>query len=136
MKNWLGQDIQKGDVVYRGARDGDSSSFRIGIVDLVREEKGSARVEWRWVGSSTGIYDRRQYTRHYDDPNAYSVPGPYAYSGGKGTSDINTLVKMGPEMLEYLNKRAASIDAARDKGISEDDFEDFSKDFIAGKIPF
>lgn len=135
MKNWLGQDIREGDVVYRGARQGDTSSFRIGVVDLVREEKGSARVEWKWVGSTTGVYNRIQYTRYYDDPEAYTVPGPHAYSGGKGTSSIDTLVRMEPEILENLNQRAAAIEAARDNGIREADFEQFFADFTTGNLP-
>lgn len=136
MKNWLGQEILKGDVVYRGARDGDSSSFRIGVVDLVRHEKGTARVEWRWVGSTSGVWDARNYDTHWEDPNRYSVSGPDKYSGGKGTSDVNTLVKMDSGMLEYLNKRSALIEAARERGISEADFEQFAEDYMAGNLPF
>lgn len=135
MKNWLGQDIREGDVVYRGARQGDTSSFRIGIVDLVREDKGTARIEWKWVGSTTGVYNRIKYTRFYDDPDSYTVPGPHAYSGGKGTSSVDTLVRMEPEMLDYLNKRAAVIEAARDNGISETDFERFSDDYMNRGLP-
>lgn len=31
-ENWLGQKLHVGDHVYRGARDGNSSSFKVGVV--------------------------------------------------------------------------------------------------------
>lgn len=48
MKNWLAQEIEVGSKVYRGARDGNSSSFKVGIVSKLNEEKRTARVEWHW----------------------------------------------------------------------------------------
>jgi hypothetical protein len=135
MKNWLGQDIVEGDVVYRGAREGDSSSFRIGIVDLIRDEKRTARVIWHWVGSSTGVWNRNLFQGHYDDPKRYTVPGPHAYRGSKGTSSIDTLVKMDPAMLKSVTKRAAMIEAARDCGILEEDFERFAEDYMNNALP-
>lgn len=136
MKNWLGQDIVAGTVVYRAARQGDTSSFRVGVVELVREEKRNARVEWKWSGTTAGVWDARKYDRHWDDPNRYIVNGPHKYSGGKGTSDVNTLVKMDTDMLEYLNKRSELIEAARERGISESDFARFAEDYMADKLPF
>lgn len=136
VKNWLGQDIVAGTVVYRGARQGDTSSFRIGVVDIVREEKRNARVEWKWSGTTSGVWDARNYDTHWSDPNRYSVSGPHKYIGGKGTCDIDTLVKMDPDMLESLNKRSALIEAARERGISETDFDQFAEDYMAGRLPF
>ncbi len=46
MKNWLDQEIAVDDIVYRGARDGNSSSFKIGKVVKLSADKGTARVEW------------------------------------------------------------------------------------------
>lgn len=48
MRNWLGQDIQTGSVVYRGAREGNSSSYKVGVVERLNEEKGTARVNWKY----------------------------------------------------------------------------------------
>lgn len=54
MKNWLGQDINTGDYVYRGARDGNSSSFKVGRVHSV--DNNVVAVVWlyrprgEWVG--------------------------------------------------------------------------------------
>lgn len=61
MKNALGQDIYPGLLVYRGARCGNSSEFKIGIVKTINEQKNIARVIWkyevdpvRWIGESEG----------------------------------------------------------------------------------
>lgn len=48
MRNWLGQEIIPGAVVYRGARDGNSSSFKVGVVRTVDEDKRTARVDWKF----------------------------------------------------------------------------------------
>lgn len=48
MRNWLGQEIVPGSVVYRGARDGNSSSFKVGVVRTVDEDKHTARVDWKF----------------------------------------------------------------------------------------
>jgi len=45
VKNWLGQEIEVGSLVYRGARDGNTSSFKVGRVISIPEGK-SPRVEW------------------------------------------------------------------------------------------
>jgi hypothetical protein len=37
--NWIGHDIVVGSVVFRGGRQGDSSSFRVGVVDDIDESK-------------------------------------------------------------------------------------------------
>lgn len=70
--NWLGQEIKKGTPVYRGARDGNSSSFKVGVVKAVyvKEEHGgslhfTAKVEWafepgvRWDINKYENYVRR-----------------------------------------------------------------------------
>lgn len=55
MKNWLGQELEVGTVVYRGARDGNTSSFKIGVIRKMSLDK-APRVEWiaeswvKWTG--------------------------------------------------------------------------------------
>ncbi|MFE7797031.1 hypothetical protein [Nocardia sp. NPDC057440] len=44
--NWLGQTIKPGTIVGRGARDGNTSSFKVGKVISVDAEKRTARIEW------------------------------------------------------------------------------------------
>lgn len=48
MRNWLDQDIKVGSVVYRGARDGNTSEFKVGKVLKVDEVKGTVRVAWEY----------------------------------------------------------------------------------------
>lgn len=51
IKNWAGQEIRVGDVVWRGARDGNMSSFRVGRVVAIHEDKRTAHVRYapaRW----------------------------------------------------------------------------------------
>lgn len=43
--NWTGQVIEVGSIVYRGARDGNSSSYKVGIVRKLEPSK-PPRVEW------------------------------------------------------------------------------------------
>lgn len=46
--NWLGQEISAGTIVGRGARDGNTSSFKVGRVVAIKSD-GSVRVEWLWL---------------------------------------------------------------------------------------
>lgn len=45
MKNWAGQEVSAGTVVGRGARDGNTSSFKVGLV-LETLDDGRAVVQW------------------------------------------------------------------------------------------
>ena len=65
MINWLGQEIKVGDIVYRGARDGDSSSFKIGTVIKVYPDKQKARVEWS--------VEQRGQCPEYGEPPEYGA---------------------------------------------------------------
>ncbi|ASR84803.1 hypothetical protein SEA_HURRICANE_58 [Mycobacterium phage Hurricane] len=44
--NWAGQDISPGAVVWRGARDGNLSAFKVGVVEAVGVQPGKATVRW------------------------------------------------------------------------------------------
>ncbi|ASR85261.1 hypothetical protein I5H06_gp43 [Mycobacterium phage SirPhilip] len=44
--NWAGQQIEPGAVVWRGARDGNLSSFKIGVVEAIGVDPNKARVRW------------------------------------------------------------------------------------------
>lgn len=50
MKNWLGQDIKVGSPVYRGARQGNTSEYKVGIVESIKGNK--IRVNWKYTHSS------------------------------------------------------------------------------------
>ncbi|AOZ63721.1 hypothetical protein SEA_WEASELS2_136 [Rhodococcus phage Weasels2] len=81
MINWLGQEIKVGDIVYRGARDGDSSSFKLGTVIKVNPEKETARVEWNVEQQKRIRDDRKSY-------DTYAVMFKYE---SVGTCSIHTL---------------------------------------------
>ena len=50
MKNWLGQEIEEGDLVYYGARSGNTSTYRLGKVVSFPERKPISR----WYESELG----------------------------------------------------------------------------------
>lgn len=45
MKNWIGQEIEVGSVVWRGARSGNTSSFKVGRV-IEYKPGDRPRVHW------------------------------------------------------------------------------------------
>ena len=60
MKNWLEQEIDVDTVVYRGAREFDSSSFKVGRVLKVDPAKRTVRVHWLFRPGSTSVYTSEQ----------------------------------------------------------------------------
>lgn len=46
LKNWLNQDINVGDIVYRGAREGNTSSFKIGRVKKINDDSRNVTIGW------------------------------------------------------------------------------------------
>jgi len=135
MKNWLGHDIVPGAVVFRGGRQGDSSSFRLGVVDSVDEAKFKARVVWHWVPSHRYIWDKDQFQYPNQDANRYSVEGPAKAHTQKTSYNINDLVRLEDGAIEYANKRDHLINAAMYFKIRKEDFEKFEEDFNAGRVP-
>jgi len=53
MRNWLGQDITTGTLVYRGARRGDTSEYKIGRV----LDDSKMRVHWL-LSTGRGVTNR------------------------------------------------------------------------------
>lgn len=110
MKNWLGQDIGPGSIVYRGARDGNSSSFKIGVVDYVTERNSTARVIWKFGPSYwSWLRDKaiaKGLGRQYDD--AMKI----AKLDSKGSPSLDTLVVVDVDLAE-LEKAAADWQALR-----------------------
>ncbi|QNN98362.1 hypothetical protein SEA_LILMARTIN_122 [Streptomyces phage LilMartin] len=135
MKNWLGHKIEVGAVVFRGGKQGTSSSFRVGVVDAIDEDKRTARVEWHWVPSNRTIWDTDRYDYSYQDDNRYYVSGPAKASTQRTRYHINDLARLDDGMLEYLEKRYRLIEAAIHYKIQEADFARFEQDFYAGFIP-
>lgn len=133
MKNWLGYDIVEGAVVFRGGKQNDNSTFRVGVVDNVIDEKAKARVVWHWEGSLRTIYHGAY---NYHDTNRYVVPGPHKSTTRTTVYGINELVRLDDSVLEYLEKRDRLITAACEMDVRQQHFEQFEQDFMLGKIPY
>lgn len=135
MKNWLGHDIVPGAIVFRGGRQGDSSSFRVGQVDTINESTGKAKVQWHWIPSGRYIWNKDLFKYPSEDPERYTVPGPTNAHTQKTSYPINDLVRIEDGALDYLNKRHKLIEAAIYFNIRRDDFERFELDFLSGNVP-
>ena len=74
MRNWTGQHFKVGDKVWRGAREGNTSSYKIGTITKLMPEKGKVTVRWLsgghgWRLDSTGspsigsitLFDEKQF---------------------------------------------------------------------------
>lgn len=76
MHNWAGQEIKVGTTVARGAREGNTSAFKVGRVIKLNHEKKTARVDW----------DREAGYRRKPKP---------------GTCGIDSLFKIDPATLNF-----------------------------------
>lgn len=136
MLNWIGQDIDVDTVVYRGGRQGDSSSFRLGIVRSIDENKKTVRVEWKYIPSRISVWFGANYWDR--DPRDYTV-----YQGGASEASTRTtsypvddLVAVPSDRLDYARKRYLLGKAARHFLVAKEDFKQFEQDFMNGLIPF
>ena len=106
MKNWLGQDIVAGTLVYRGARQGDSSSFRVG---RVVDERNNNKVRVTWLLEPSN-YDYPHLPEHL---KGYKFSAYEGYGKGDSTVDVDTVVKMELEDLDALLEIAHRKSEAR-----------------------
>lgn len=120
MINWLGQEIAPGKAVYRGARNGNSSSFKIGRVESVKGEK--VRVHWlceqgtRWHPDRNGRMQRIEAVAHQQDSH--------------GTPSADSLVVIEDSVLESTVKRAKAYSFAVADRVPFEDLEHYIKDFM------
>jgi len=106
MINWLGQEIEIGDHVYKGARAGNTSDYRVGEVidlrskppDTYREQVDTdgnalpvreARV--RWIFQLGGIWKRYPWE---DRVNRMQVGAVKAHETRPGWNGMDSLVKV------------------------------------------
>ena len=110
--NWLGQEIEVGDHVYKGARAGNSSDFRVGEVLELRQKDYDietvdpdghsidlieAKVRWEWT---FGWYWRK---RLWEDKMSHRQMGAMkSYQSRPGWNDINTLVKVDVSNIQIV----------------------------------
>lgn len=93
MRNWIGQEIEVGSVVGRGARCGNTSDFKIGIVMKLVPDKFKATVEWKF--SSTYVYDWIEKPSPYPNGRPIRERVDLGYGAwettGKGSPSIESL---------------------------------------------
>ena len=91
--NWLGQKLEVGSLVYRGARDGNTSSFKVGIITKINPNE-TARVKWiayqggSWLSKFGG--DRVWVTKLVEMNSA-------------GSPSLESLVLLPDSLLDELN---------------------------------
>jgi hypothetical protein len=94
--NWLGDEFEVGDWVFRGARDGNSSSFKVGQVVKV-DDKG-VRIHWKYEPAHVWT------TKHTSSIRAVSRLDNY------GRPDVNSLVKLRSTIELRLEAQARALD--------------------------
>lgn len=137
MLNWLGQDIVAGTVVYRGARQGDSSEFRVGVVSKINEATGKVTVAWKWVGSTATVSPMHDHVDHrvrYEA--AYSIPGGHKYDYNPSIVSIEGVVKVDESVLTTLEQRYMLAKAATNLRIPKEEFANFEIEFNAGRVAY
>lgn len=111
MRNWLGQELGVGDVVYRGARDGNSSTFKVGTIIYIKDEK-APRVKWRYEDG--GVW----FNIAPDDPESlrprkhFNVSSPRVIKDSQGSPTRDSLVRIDRSVLVYLDIRSTAVMAA------------------------
>lgn len=128
MRNWLGQEILPGSIVYRGARQGTGSDYKIGVVDSVTGEK--ARVKWKYFCTQLRQYViDGQYAngRDYGHWESYGLVAQDGMSAGNPS--IESLVVLTESHLvaaDESNKLLKEFLARQDAGdpMSKQEFLD------------
>ena len=123
MYNWLGQEVEVGSVVGRGARSGNTSEFKVGLVTELFEDSGQARVFWKYTSSASwetlpdGVYDdgHRRFKRgdfHGFIPYSGWGVTPEGNKGSKCT--VESLFVLDDSVLERAAKLADLVERVRD----------------------
>jgi hypothetical protein len=93
--NWLGQTLEVGSYVYRGARDGNTSTFKLGIITKMTPVKnGKARVKWI---ATYGSYRKPKM----DDP-WHRESGAIEIKDSSGSPDLDSLVLLPQDILDNI----------------------------------
>ncbi|QGF20217.1 hypothetical protein SEA_SIXAMA_38 [Gordonia phage Sixama] len=107
IKNWLGQTFTPGTFVYRGARDMDTSSYRIGVVEKVLEEKRKLRIHWL-------AEPARPFDLYKAKERGVTIP-TWRRLDMHGAPSVDTVVhlvitELDPAVQRLLNDRAMQIE--------------------------
>ena len=118
MLNWLGQDVKVGSVVFRGARQGNSSSHKIGVVESINEKTRKARVAWKYECGGQWIRP--------DGDKMYFVESPYKLSGkSKGSPDVGPLVVVPHGLLTSAENMIKGVEMAKANNVPAVEFDNF-----------
>lgn len=112
--NWLGQEILPGTVVYRGAREGNSSSYKVGVVESVK--LGTARVAWKFCPGQRFRPSAVPGARHD------TLRPTVARMESKGSPGIDSLVVLDDYHLVRLEQIATLADQWRDGELATEDY--------------
>lgn len=85
MQNWAGQQIKVGSVVWRGVRDGNSSTFKIGVVEKLNSATGRPTVKWMYTQGQYWLVEKHIPKRAWE-----FLPKVVRLSY-KGAPDVNSL---------------------------------------------
>lgn len=107
MRNFLGQQFQVGDAVWRGAREGNSSSFKAGHVAKVGRD--SITVSWLWTRGHVWLTNPASGMR-------IGVDIPWALRSTGTVKDVNSLVLVDDDFsyCEFWHGRYREFMADRD----------------------
>src|SRR6478735_6675436 len=104
LSNWLGQTLEVGDWVYRGARDGNSSSFKIGVITKIDEGRNKVRVNWLYEPLTLWDVDK-------------NMVDAVRKMNSAGSPDVDSLVRITPDInfLDEQCEKGEAVAAARRK---------------------
>ncbi|WNN94684.1 hypothetical protein SEA_PHREDRICK_104 [Streptomyces phage Phredrick] len=118
MLNWLGQDVKVGSVVFRGARQGNTSSHKIGVVESINEETRKARVAWKYECGGQWIRP--------DQGKQYFLEVPYKLSDkSKGNPDIGPLVVVPHGLLTSAENMIKGVEMAKAQNVPANEIDNF-----------
>lgn len=96
IENWVGQKIRVGDIVGRGARDGNTTVVRVGRVIYVNPEKGTVKIQY--LLEPTYGWERQQGRK----------PWRWLEQGGIGSPSIDTVFLLNPATFGFdMNKEVS-----------------------------
>lgn len=107
--NWLGQDITAGDFVYRGAREGNSSSFKVGRVVRVNTASDKVTVEWAAEAPYTEDYVVWENGQKVN----LGIPASWPM-GRKGTCTKNAVIVVDEDIYKYAVSSAQAAKNTHD----------------------
>lgn len=108
--NWAGMTMLVGDYVWRGARSGNSSEFKIGQIESIKD--GKPRVNWKYTQS--GLWGGRALP-----PIAVAIGGRHwgldlvRRLDSKGSPDVDSLVRIERAYVWEVERRAQAAEALR-----------------------